>query len=197
MNKDYPIGSICEDYSGNSFEIVAHPHNPVYLTVVNLADPKKRKQSIGLSKIKQIISNPLPLAIGDRVVDEDNQAGEVVAISSKSIEIQKSNTITSHNLEEGLPSLKKIEKKSQQFSLIPRGGRREGAGRKPTGKPPKKRKAIQLDLDLAAILPDLKMLAQLIEEFRPIAQDGKLRSQKLADFYKKLDALPKIANENL
>ena len=76
--------------------------------------------------------------------------------------------------------------------LTTRGGKRDGAGRKPTGQPPKKRKAIQLDESIAKNLPDLKQLLQLIQEYRPIAESGQLRSQKLADFYKKLDLLPTI-----
>lgn len=183
----YPIGSICETYSEQEIEIVKHLTNPSYIQVVNKQDPKNKKQTIPFSTIKRVISIPLPLQLGDYVHDSnDNTLGQVTHVTDTVINVQKSNTITSYNLLLAKPNLVKLEQKSK------RGGKREGAGRKETGQPHKKRKAIQLDETIAKNLPDLKQLLQLIQEYRPLAESGTLRSQKLAEFYKKLDSLPTI-----
>ena len=73
-----------------------------------------------------------------------------------------------------------------------RGGKRSGAGRKASGNPPKKRKALQLDYDLASKLPDLRSFADLLDQYRPIAESGTLRATKLAEFFQALDKLPFI-----
>jgi hypothetical protein len=149
IQSDFRLGDLIELHDSTECTIYNYHPNVLYIVVCNPS--KKKPYSIPINQIKQIISVPLPLEIGDCVI--------------KSGRSPKQNK---------------------------RGGKREGAGRKPTGNPPKKRKALQLEQSLAAKLPDLPSLAALLEEFRPIAESGQLRSQKLADFYKKLDLLPTI-----
>ena len=131
------------------------------------------------------------LEIGDRVLDQDGREGNIISISDSSIEIRKSDMITSHSLINNLPNIKKILPLLQTSLPLTRGGSRIGAGRPPSGK--KLRKAIQLDISLASKLPDLKLLSQLLDQFRATAESGTLRSQKLSDFYKELDKLPRIS----
>lgn len=182
---DFSRGDIVELQDGS--EVTIHNYHPNITYIVVSSAAKKKPYTISCNLIKQIISHPLSLEIGDLVMDEDGEEGTVLNSSSSCITIKKKDVITSHSIEKKLPKIKQltIEKSS-------RGGKREGAGRKATGNPPKQRKAIQLDLDIAAKLPDLRSLSALLEEFRPIAESGQLRSQKLADFYKKLDSLSKI-----
>jgi hypothetical protein len=186
----YPIGSLIQLYGATALsEVLGYSPNPAYIILSHVDDPKKKKQAVAISRIQKLVSSPLP-GIGDRVIDEDGQQGTVINSSTSCLTIKKKDVITSHSIEKKLPKIKQLTNE-KKFS---RGGKREGAGRKPTGNPPKKRKALQLDESLAAKLPDLPSLAALLEEFRPIAESGQLRSQKLADFYKKLDSIPKIVN---
>lgn len=183
----YPIGSLIQLYGATALsEVLGYSPNPAYIILCHVDDPKRKKQAIAISRVQKLVSSPIP-TIGDRVIDEDGEEATVLNSSPSCLTIKKKDVITSHSIEKKLPKIKQltIEKSS-------RGGKRDGAGRKPTGNLPKKRKALQLDESLAAKLPDLRSLAALLEEFRPIAESGQLRSQKLADFYKKLDSLPTI-----
>ena len=136
-----------------------------------------------LHQITRVLSNPLPLEIGDRVIDEDGLMGQIISLDDHCINIDKGFLVTSHNLSNHQPKIKKLPK-----SKPLRGGKRHGAGRPSTGR--KERKTFNLDLDFASKLPDLKMLYDLLQEYRPVAESGTLRSQKLSEFYKKLDSLP-------
>ncbi|MFN4831319.1 MAG: hypothetical protein ACK5L1_03760 [Pseudanabaena sp.] len=187
IQSDFKRGDLIELHDSTECTITNFHPNVAYIVVSHPS--QKKPYSIPINQIKKIVSSPLPLEIADRVIDDDGSEGEILSISDKHINIRKSNIITSHNLATGNPKIKKLDRSQKQTK---RGGKREGAGRKPTGNPPKKRKAIQLPEAIAAKLPDLKLLTELLEEFRPIAESGQLRSQKLADFYKKLDSIPKI-----
>lgn len=182
----FQVGAIHETSNGKTIQIIKNLDNPAYTQVVYCEDLKRKKVAIFSTNIERLISSPLPL-IGDRVIDTDGEEGTVVNSSAKCLTIKKKDVITSHSFEKKLPKIKQlsIEKSS-------RGGSRVGAGRPPTGNPPKKRKAIQLDQDLADTLPNLKMLADLIQEFRPFGESSALRCTKLAEFYKALDQLPRI-----
>jgi hypothetical protein len=184
----YPIGSLIQLYGTTALsEVLGYSPNPAYIILCHVDDPKKKKQAIAISRIQKLVSSPLP-GIADRVIDEDGLEGEIISFD-KCLTIKKADFTTSHNLDYGMPKIKKIDRSPKQNK---RGGKREGAGRPSTGNPPQKRKAIQLPESIAAKLPDLKLLTELLEEFRPVAESGTLRSQKLADFYKKLDLIPKI-----
>lgn len=189
-NMDLLKGSYYQTASGEEVEFLHLCPNPAFIRVINLADPKRKPRSMDYCQINKLISTPLPLQVGDCVIDLDKQEGEIISVTENSITIRKSDKISSHNFElSAMPKIKTLSKKSNPLT---RGGKREGAGRKSSGQPLKKRKALQLDEDIAAKLPDLKMFAQLLDEFRPIAESGTLRSQKLTEFYKRLDSLPTI-----
>jgi hypothetical protein len=190
--QDFKRGDLVELH--DSTEATIHNFHPNVLYIVISIPSKKKPYSIPVREIKKIISSPLPLQIGDLVIDSDRVPGVVIANTSNSLTIEKEEIITSHSFEKKLPKIKKLESTPPRST---RGGSRPNAGRPPSPNPPKKRKALQLDQAIAQSLPDLKMLHELIEQFRPIAESGALRSQKLADFYKKLDSLPKIVSENL
>lgn len=188
--KPFKYGDLLELFDGS--EVTFDRYNPYSSIDVFVLFPNKKKTlSVPLSSIRQIISSSLPL-IGDRVIDEDGIEGEIIS-NDLSLTIKKENLITSHNLEYHSPKTKKI--KSKQIAIAPElsnsfGGARVGAGRPKSGR--KERKAIQLDVAIASKLPHLKMLSDLLDEFRPIAESGALRATKLSDFYKKLDSLPYI-----
>ena len=186
--QDFKRGDIVE--LEDFLEVSIHNYHPNITYIVVTHPSKKKPYSIPVYLISKIISSPLPFQLGDRVIDLDNQEGEIISLTQNSITIRKSDKISSHNFElSAMPNIKAVSNKS---NLLSRGGKREGSGRKSSGLPPKKRKALQLDLNIASKLPDLIMLSQLLDEFRPIAESGILRSQKLAEFYKKLDTLPYI-----
>lgn len=186
--QDFKLGDLVGLDDSSEVSIYNYHSNPLYILVVHVN--KKNPYSIPVYSISKIISSPLPLQLGDRVIDLDNQEGEIISLTENSITIRKSDKISSHNFElSAMPNIKAVSNRSK---LLSRGGKREGSGRKSSGLPPKKRKALQLDLNIASKLPDLTMLSQLLDEFRPIAESGILRSQKLAEFYKKLDTLPYI-----
>lgn len=188
LQQDFKRGDLVQLYDSTEATIVNHHPNVLFIVV---STPSKKKPfSIPLNQIKKIVSSPLPLEIGDLVLDDDLSQGFVTSLSPNHITIDKPDRITSHSLEKKLPKIKKLQTTTPSSS---RGGSRPNAGRKSSGNPPKKRKALQVHYAIAQTLPDLKMLNELIEQFRPIAQSGTLRSQKLADFYKALDSLPKIA----
>lgn len=186
IQSDFKRGDLIELHDSTECTITNFHPNVAYIVVSHPS--QKKPYSIPINQIKKIVSSPLPLEIADRVIDEDGLEGEIISFD-KCLTIKKADFTTSHNLDYGMPKIKKIDRSPKQNK---RGGKREGAGRPSTGNPPQKRKAIQLPESIAAKLPDLKLLTELLEEFRPIAESGQLRSQKLADFYKKLDSIPKI-----
>lgn len=161
----FPLHTILELCSGKNVEVVKPATNPAMILVSDCDQPKSKPYAIWFSNVNKLVSSPLPIEMPQEDPDDVHQTQNVKRILDRS---PKQNN---------------------------RGGKREGAGRPSTGNPPKKRKALQLDYAIAQRLPDLKMLSELIEEFRPIAESGALRSLRLADFYKKLDALPKIVND--
>jgi len=138
-----------------------------------------------------------PLKVGDRIIDEEGLESEISLISDSCINTKSPDRITSYNLELGKPNIKKVPNvKNDNIPDLPirsgSGGKRSGAGRPATGR--KLRKTINLDSDYAAKLPDLKMLCDLLDEFRSVSDASftSPRSQKLREFFKKFDALPKI-----
>jgi len=137
-----------------------------------------------------------PLKVGDRIIDEDGLEAEISLISDACINTKSPDRITSYNLDLAKPNIKKVSNLKNDIPDLPirsgSGGKRSGAGRPATGR--KSRKTINLDSDYAAKLPDLKMLCDLLDEFRSVSDASftSPRSQKLREFFKKFDALPKI-----
>jgi hypothetical protein len=182
--KDFPIGSICEDITGKLLHIKAHLVSN-QLQVIFDEDPKKKKHCIQSCLIKRVISYPLP-SIGDTVLDEDGLQGVVIS-NEKSLTIKKKNLITSHSLDKNNPKLETISKAKN-----PRGGSRSGSGRPATGK--KKTKVIRVDQSVLQRLPDLKLLADLLDDYRSLSSsiNPAIEFNTKREFFKKLDAIPKI-----